>query len=548
MSRVLRTGLIVALFAATGTGMFALYNNQKSLVEAQDRLVGAFELARQNAHKKEVQVVERVVAQQPWAGVQKGLKDTVVRIISQTAEVNLLQPYKTPKQGGGFGTGFFISEDGYIITNHHVIDEAIAIWIKIPSLGKAIIDVELVGTSPERDLALLRVKPEGLAYIKEQLGGIQYLTLGDSDFVSRSDEVLALGYPLGGSQTAIKSTSGVVSGREHIGGRHLIQISAPINPGSSGGPALSLDGHVIGISCAGIMEAQSIGYIIPVNELKLILDDLLKTGILRRPFLGVLFNNGSPELTEYLHNPLPGGCYVVDVYSGSPLSKAGVKPGDMIYEINGHTIDYYGDLTVPWSEDKVSVIDYVARLEIGQVITVMLYRKGAKKEFKFKFDFSELLPVHKIFPGYDKIEYEMFGGMLLQPLCLNHLPILINHSPSLAKYMDFENQTKPALIVTHVVPNSQVQRLEMLREGAIVTEINNKEITTLEELRTELKRSVHKDFITFKTSDGVFFVVSPEKVFKDEKRLSENYHYELSPFMQELLAMHDQNKVKKGNG
>ena len=540
MSKALRTGLIVALFAATGTGMLALYNNQKGLVESQVRLIGALEQARENVHKKEVQIVERVVAQQPWAGVQREIKDTVVRIISQTAEVNLLQPYKTPKQGGGFGTGFFISEDGYIITNHHVIDETIAIWIKIPSLGKAIIDVELVGTSPERDLALLRVKPEGLAYIKEQLGHIPYLTLGDSDLVNRSDEVLVLGYPLGGSQTAIKSTSGVVSGREHIGGRHLIQISAAINPGSSGGPSLNLDGHVIGISCAGILEAQNVGYIIPVNELKLILDDLRKTGVIRRPFLGVLFNNGSSELTEYLNNPLPGGCYVVNVYSGSPLSKAGVQPGDMIYEINGHSIDYYGDLTVPWSEDKVSFIDYVARLEIGQTVTVMLYRKGIRKEFKFKFDFSELLPVHIIFPGYDAIEYEMFGGMLLQPLCLNHLPALIHNSPSLAKYKDFESQTKPALIVTHVVPNSQVQRLEMLREGAILTEMNGKEITTLSALRTELKASVNKDFITFKTSEGVFFVLSPAKVFKDEERLSEIYHYTLSPFMKELLALHNQ--------
>ena len=83
----------------------------------------------------------------------------------------------------------------------------------------------------------------------------------------------------------------------------------------------------------------------------------------------------------------------------------------------------------------------------------------------FKFGHSELLPVHKIFPGYDDIKYELFGGMLLQPLRLNHIPALINGSPSLAKYMEFENQIKPALIVTHVVPNSQVQRLELLRAG-----------------------------------------------------------------------------------
>lgn len=535
MTKNFLSGIIGSVFVVVvGLGMFFLYDNQKSLLQAQGAIQKALESQQEQA-TQEVQVVEKVVTQQPWSQVQPYIKDTVVRIIAQTVETNILQPYKTPKQGGGYGTGFFISADGLIVTNHHVIDEAQAIWIKIPSLGKIIIDVELVGTSPERDLALLRVSPDGLKQIKTYLGKVPFLELGNSDLVHRSDEVLALGYPLGDTQTSIKSTSGVVSGREHIGGRHLIQISAPINPGSSGGPAINLSGQVIGIACAGVVGAQNVGYIIPSNELKMILDDLQKERIIRRPFLGVLFNNGSDELAAYLKNPVPGGCYVVDIYKGSPLSKAGVMPGDMIYEINGHRIDNYGDLSVSWSEDRVSVIDYVSRLEIGQQVKVLLYRNGQKKEINFKFEISELLPVHKFFPGYDPIEYEIFGGMLLQPLRLNHLPILINNAPSLAKYMEFENQTKPALIVTHIVPNSQVQRLELLREGSVIAEVNGKEVTNLAQLRDELKKSVTKEFITFKTTDGVFFVVSPAKILADEEKLAATYQYPLSPFMKDLL-------------
>ncbi len=516
--------------------LFVLYRNQKSLYTTQVTFAENLEKC-----KGEVQVIEKVVAHQPWAHVQSLMGNAVVRIIAQTVETNILQPYRTPTLSGGFGTGFFISESE-IITNHHVIDEAQSIWIKIPSLGKAIIDVELVGTSPDRDLALLRVKPEGLAQIKAALGDINYLTLGDSDLVLRSDEVLALGYPLGGTQTSIKSSSGVVSGREHIGGRYLIQIDAPINPGSSGGPAVNVRGEVIGVTCAGVMGAQNVGYIIPSNELKMVLKDLRTTKLVRRPFLGVMFNNGSHELTQFLGNPLPGGCYVIDTYEGSPLAKAGAQEGDMVYEINGHTIDHFGDVTVPWSEDKVSIIDYAARLEVGQDVEVVIYRKGQRKVFKFKFDFSEMLPVCKIFPGYDALDYEIFAGMLIQPLCLNHLPALVNSSPSLAKYMEFKNQIHPALIVTHIIPNSQVQRLELFHEGAIITHVNGTEVKTLDDLRKAIRAGITKEFMTFKTAAGEFFAVSPMRALDDEEKLAPLFQYSLSPFIEELLAAYKPKK------
>ena len=161
-------------------------------------------------------------------------RDTVVQVFAQIAELDLMQPYKTPTQYGSRGSGFFINEHGHIITNAHVIDQAHAIWIQIPSLGKRLINVIVVGICPERDIALLRVADEDVDYIRSELGYIPYLVLGDSDKVRRSDEVLALGYPLG--QESLKSTTGVISGRE----KNLIQMSAPINPGSSGGPLLNL--------------------------------------------------------------------------------------------------------------------------------------------------------------------------------------------------------------------------------------------------------------------------------------------------------------------
>lgn len=322
-------------------------------------------LLEQRETKPVTPVVEKLVsAQQSWSALQGKVKDTVVQIFAQTAVPDLLQPFKTPGQYQGTGSGFFINTDGEIITNAHVVNQAKSVWIQIPSLGKRQIDVDIIGVSPDRDLALLRIKPDELESIKNDLNGIKFLPLGNSDLVHRAEEVMTLGYPLG--QQGLKSTSGVVSGRE----QNLIQIDAAINPGNSGGPSVNLKGEVIGINTLYAPDAQNVGYIIPINELKIIVDDLRKVKLLKRPYLGILFNNASDALTQFLGNPPPGGVYVVEVYKDSPLHKAGIQKRDMIYEINGHQLDVYGELL--WNEDRISIIDYVSQLRLGQEITMVV--------------------------------------------------------------------------------------------------------------------------------------------------------------------------------
>ncbi len=527
---MLKNIIIGSLFVAFGSVVYVLYDNQKNTWE---HLVLVKEELNEKSKNVTERVIERIEQKRSWGDIQKDLNNAVVHIITHKAEINILEPYRTPHQSTSLGSGFLISEDGEIITNHHVIDQHFAVCIKIPALGKTIVDVDVVGTCPDRDLALLRIKPEGLALIKEALGKVPVLPLGDSDLVHRADEVMALGYPLG--QVALKSTTGVVSGREHMGGRYLIQISAPINPGSSGGPTLNFAGEVIGIANSGVVGAQNVGYVIPSNELKIVRDDLRKGGLLRRPFLGIVHNHSSVELVKHLGNPLPGGSYVVDVYQGSPLAKAGVKSGDMIYEINGHAVDMYGDIRVAWSEDKVAVADYVSRLELGQKIKMVVYRHGKRIDLSLVFAMSELLPVHQIYPGYDKIDYEVFGGMVFQSLTINHIPLLVSFAQGLLKYVEFENEKKPALLVTHIIPNSQADRLEMLRPGLVVKEINGKEVGTLKDLREVIKAGVDKEVMTFKSSDGGLFALSIDKVLKDEPFLSVTHGYLLSPLIKDLL-------------
>ena len=418
-----------------------------------------------------------------------------------------------------------------------MVNQSCDIWIQIPDLGRRIIDVELVGISPERDLALLRLTPESKEIVRTHLGEIPYLSLGNSDMVRRLDEVVALGYPLG--QHAWKTTKGHINGYES----HLIQLSAPINPGSSGGPLIDAQGKVVGITSSGNLQAQNVGYAIPINDLKIILDDLYRVPLLRRPYLGVLYQKASQEMTEFLGNPAPGGCYVVEVVKNSPLGRVGIQLGDMIYAIDGFTVDMYGDLRTPWNEDKMTIVDYVSGLTQGNEVKLHIYRKGVSMELTAAFGLSELPAIRVVYPGYEEIDYEVVGGMVLMQLTANHIDILKDNVPGLMKYAELKEQGEPALIITHIFPSSQLYRLRTLSIGSTIKEINGEKVSTLEQLRDVLKRSVNSKFLTVRAADNVarlsenMFVVLPfDKILNEEKQLSRDYHYNITPTVKELIA------------
>lgn len=490
-------------------------------------------------------VIEKVIPSgQLWRPVQERARDTVVQLYAQVCALDMLEPYKTPAQGTSCGSAFFINDQGYLVTNAHVVISAKTVWGQVPSLGKCIIDIEVIGISPERDLALLRVTEQGRELITKELGGIPYLPLGDSDLVRRSDDVLALGYPLG--QQACKSTTGVISGHEH----HLMQMSAAINPGSSGGPLLNIKGEVVGVNSSGVTEAQNVGYAIPINILKTILNDLYEVKILRKPFLGVRFNNSTESLVKYLGNPLPGGCYVIETVKGSSLERAGVQRGDMIYEINGHAVDMYGDMRVPWSEDKISIIDYPLRLAIGDTINLIAYRKGQKKEFSVLFGLAEQPAIRRIYPEYEGVDYAVFGGMVVQELTLNHVRMLVEHAPGLIKYSELKYQLEPVLIITHLFPDSHVYRGRNVPLGTTINEVNGVKVKTLQDYRNVIKNSTTKEYLTLSASDNVtraaeniFVVLSMDKILEEESRLARDYRYVMPDFVQE--AVRNRNMLKQ---
>jgi len=540
--------LLIVTAAFFGVTEFLMYKDQQEVralyIDLENKIQN---IETQHTIKNQLQgnadcpIVTTATSAQLWANLQKKVQNTVVQLFVQSANFNWLEPYKVPQIGAGLGSGFFISDKGEILTNAHVVNQAAVIHVQIPSFGKHQFEADLIGIMPEKDIAIIKIRPAGLDLIRSVLGKIPFLNLGDSDLMCRGDEVMALGYPLG--QQSLKSTTGVISGRE--GG--MIQMSAPINPGNSGGPSINTSGEVIGINTAGITSAQNVGYIIQINDVKVYLDELrsedeaVEDRLVRKPYLGLLQSMATEALVASLGNPLPGGSYIVEVMSDSPLLGK-LQPGDMIYEINGLKVDLYGDMTVPWSEDKVSTAEYVARLSLGQKVTFVVYRNGERKKFTCNFERKKLAPIRHMFPGYEAIEYEMIGGLVIMPLSLNHIPLLLNHASGLAKFVEDRNQTEPLLVITHVMSNSPAQRCRLPLVGSILKTVDGKKVATIADLQNAIANA--GDIIKIQTTDNAMIALCKKDILENEPRLARTYAYEISKGVKDLAAKSLQTDIK----
>jgi len=235
--------------------------------------------------------------------------------------------YQKPQPQKGQGSGFFVSADGYIATNAHVVKKASKIQVLMQDGRK--LDAKLVGTDPRMDIALLKV--EGKAF--------PFLVLGDSDTLEVGDWVAAIGSPFGLPGSVSK---GIVSAR----GREqpnltdcddIIQSDVTLNPGNSGGPLLNLKGEVVGVNTAIATlsgAGHSVSFSIPINMVKPILSQIEEKGVVKRGFLGVTPQAVDQEIADACNLPKAEGVLIADVVKDSPADKAGIKQGDIILEID----------------------------------------------------------------------------------------------------------------------------------------------------------------------------------------------------------------------
>ncbi|RXT14047.1 Do family serine endopeptidase [Ammoniphilus sp. CFH 90114] len=268
---------------------------------------------------------------------------------------------QTEQKREGLGSGFIISQDGYILTNHHVVEGAGQIKVNIIGADKKY-DAKIIGQDPELDLAVLKIEADK---------NLPVLKMGDSENIRVGDWTVAIGNPYGLDHTV---TVGVISAKQrplNIGQarfKDLLQTDASINPGNSGGPLLNLKGEVVGINTAINAEAQGIGFAIPINTVQEVLEDLIHKGKVSRPWLGVSIQDLTPELAKYFEIDMKEGVVVGYVAAGSPAEKAGLQQGDIIVELDKQKIK---------SSDQF--VKAIADTKAGSKHTMLLMRNG---EFK----------------------------------------------------------------------------------------------------------------------------------------------------------------------
>ncbi len=380
------------------------------------------------------------------------------------------------------GSGFIVKQEGewaYILTNNHVVDKATKIKVKLSD--GSVYKAKVVGKDPKTDVALIKIRVG-----KKKVPVVE---LGDSDNIRVGEFVIAIGNPYGLNWTV---THGIVSakGRHGLGLNpieNFIQTDAAINPGNSGGPLCDIRGKVIGINTAIVRNAQGLGFAVPINIAKKVMDDLLRYGKVVRGWLGVYIEDVSTELAKKFG--VKHGVLVTKVMKGSPAEKGGVKSGDVIVEFNGRPVRNVSDLQLK-----------VISTKPGEVVEIKVIRDGKEKVLKVKIGQM---------PGMERVAIEDLiskFGFALQ-----------NLTEDLREKLGIPKWVKKGVIVTEVKPGSPADEAG-LREGDVIVKAGAtprtlKSVKSIDDLLDAVRKAGSSGvLLKVVRGDGVIYVVlNPEE-------------------------------------
>src|SRR5215468_5228078 len=355
----------------------------------------------------------------------------------------------------GAGSGFIISKDGLILTNHHVVGEADRVMVKLND-GREF-TAKTIGTDPPSDVAVIKIDARDLPV----------LPLGDSDAMEVGDWVIAAGNPFGLTESI---TVGVVSakGRSRLGiadFEDFIQTDAAINPGNSGGPLINLQGEAIGVNTAIASRSggyMGIGFAIPTNMVKAVKDQLLTSGKVVRGYLGVQIQELTKALVQSMHIDTTEGVLIANVSKDSPAAKAGLKRGDVILTFNGRPTTDLGQLR-----------NLVAMSAPGTKVPVQILRDNKKREVTIEL--GELPHEQTAARASEETPAPARLGFNVQ-----------NITPELAQQLGYSDTE--GVVVTQIDPRSEAYQAGV-RRGMVIREVNHQEVNNTQDFRHAMQKA-----------------------------------------------------------
>ncbi len=355
-------------------------------------------------------------------------------------------PEQAPRQSGGFGSGFIISEDGYIITNAHVVDNASEIRVGLNDRREY--QAELVGSDPASDIALLKLDAKGLPVVK----------VGDSENLRVGEWVLAIGSPFGFEHTA---TQGIVSAlaRSLPDDTYVpfIQTDVAVNPGNSGGPLFNTDGEVVGVNSQIYSRSggyQGLSFAIPINVAMSIADQLKDKGFATRGWLGVSIQNVDQALAESFGLDKPEGALVVQVSNDSPADKAGFDSGDIILRFNDKKVNYSSALP-----------PLVGAVRPGSTVDVVILRNGEEQTLDVTIEPLDEGERVAAMPAQDPVDQSRLGVEVAALPAEQREQLDLSHG----------------VVVSELDPDGAAARAG-IRSGDVILSINRTKIQSVSEL------------------------------------------------------------------
>jgi serine protease Do len=378
------------------------------------------------------------------------------------------------------GSGVIVSSDGYVLTNNHVVSGANDIDVSLAD--KRSFKAAIVGTDPMTDIAIIKLDAKNLPV----------LTLGNSDSINVGNFVLAVGNPFGLSGTI---TMGIVSakGRGNLGiegYENFIQTDAAVNPGNSGGALVNVHGELIGINTAIYAGRsggnQGIGFAVPINMARQVMDQILKKGKVVRGYLGAWIQAVTPKIAKSFGLSKPQGVLLSDVGSNGPAAKAGLTKGDIVLQINGQSVNDPNDLQLK-----------IAMTPPGSNVQLKIFRSGSEKTIAVKLG---ELPVK----GEQAQQQEENADSSWQGFSVENL------TPDIARQLRLPGNTR-GVVVTEVEPGSAAEAANIQR-GDVILQVNRRPIDNVDDFNRVLSRLKDQDAQLLINRGGhtTYVILTPE--------------------------------------